>query len=136
MKITKYPIFLFTLICFGCRLAAANLCEDASQWTLEGKSSDYSRLENAAAHGRNSLRLLYDFKIREGRDLSLIIKPKEPIVLNRDSRLSLWIYDTASAHRFYFMCRDAGGKTALFCYTENDFRSLRHNGWKDRKSVV
>ena len=131
MKITKYPIFLFTLICFGCRLAAANLCEDASQWTLEGKSSDYSRLENAAAHGRNSLRLLYDFKIREGRDLSLIIKPKEPIVLNRDSRLSLWIYDTASAHRFYFMCRDAGGKTALFCYTENDFRSLRHNGWKE-----
>ncbi len=131
MKITKYPIFLFTLICFGCRLAAANLCEDASQWTLAGKSSDYSRLENAAAPGRNSLRLLYDFKIREGRDLSLIIKPKEPIVLNRDSRLSLWIYDTASAHRFYFMCRDAGGKTALFCYTENDFRSLRHNGWKE-----
>lgn len=100
-------------------MAAANLCEDASQWTLEGKSSDYSRLENAAAHGRNSLRLLYDFKIREGRDLSLIIKPKEPIVLNRDSRLSLWIYDTASAHRFYFMCRDAGGKNrTLLLYGE------------------
>ncbi len=124
-----FSIFSVSLLVF--HLAAANLCDDTSQWLLEGKSSDYSRLENVTAHGRNALRLLYDFKIQQGRDLALILKLKEPLELKEGARLSLSIYDTSSAHRFYFMCRDAGGKSALFSYTENDFRTLRHTGWKE-----
>lgn len=110
---------------------AINLCGDALQWELSGTSSDYCRLENAEIDGKPSLRLLYDFKAMGERDRKLVIKLKRTVALENASRFAVQIRDEASGQRLYFMCHDAKGKRALFSYTENDLRTLRHSGWKE-----
>ncbi len=126
------PLLIWIAMLAVCCGFGANLCENAALWTLEGKSRDYSRLDNSAEHGRNALRLRYDFKIMEPRDNALIVRLKKPVSLPEGTgKVTISIHDSASNHRFYFFCRDAKGKSVLFSRTEGNFRTLRRSGWQE-----
>lgn len=127
----------------------SEICENAKDWFIAGKSKEYCFLENSNEQikdDKKSLKMNYDFQVMEKIDNSIHIKPKHNIMLPESvEKLSIDIYDTASHHRLYFLCQDSENKYAIYSWlnSSRSFRTLNHKGWKsysfdpvkDRSSV-